>query len=159
MTRNDKALLDEIFQRFGSPSQEAQFQIHGYFQKAEAIDRPASIRSADESAARLIQELSHKIEQLNAYRRALAERYSYLETAPTVPIVRLIRKRDYYSKKVHYHLCISRRFVDSDTEIEESRSTYPGTERSTAIKDFRAYVKARPGIIAEMEIQKGRWEK
>lgn len=159
MAIDNKTLLSELFQRYGSPSDEAQFQINGYFQKAESINRPADVQREDERAVRLICEMQFKIDQLNAYRLSLAERYNFLATAPTVPVVRLIRERNYYSNKVFYYLCTFRRFVDSGTEIEESRRTYPGTERFTAIKDFHAYAKAHPGIIAEMDIEKGRWEK
>ena len=159
MTLDNKTLLDELFQRYGHPSQEADFRINGYFRKAESLNKPADVRREDERADRMIEELSHKINQLKAYRFSLAERYSFLETAPTVPVVRLIREKDYYNKKVHYHLCIFRRFIDSDTEIEESRRTYPGTERNNAICDFHAYVKAHPGIIAEMDIERKHWER
>lgn len=159
MAIDNKALLSELFQRYGSPSDEAQFQINGYFRKAESINEPAYVQREDESAARLIGELQYKIDQLNAYRLSLAERYNFLATAPTVPIVRLLRERDYYGKKVYYYLCILHRFVDSGIEVEESRRKYSGTERSSAIKDFRAYEKAHPGIIAEMDIEKRRWEK
>ena len=107
----------------------------------------------------MIEELSHKINQLTAYRLSLTERYNFLETALTVPVVRLIRERDYYNKKVHYYLCTLRRFDDSGIDVEESRRQYPGIERNNAICDFRAYVKAHPGIIAEMDIEKQRGEK
>ena len=117
------------------------------------------MQQADKHAAYMIEELQHKIDQLKAYRLFLADRYGFLETAPSVPVVRLTRKRDYSSSKVHYYLCTYRRFVDSETEVEESRREYPGTERNNAIKDFHAYTKAHPGIISEMDIQKGRWEK
>ena len=159
MTSKDNALLSELFQWYGRPAQEAQFQIHGYFRKAESINKTADVQQADKHAAYMIEELQHKIDQLKAYRLSLADRYGFLETAPSVPVVRLTRKRDYSSSKVHYYLCTYRRFVDSETEVEESRREYPGTERNNAIKDFHAYTKAHPGIISEMDIQKGRWEK
>ena len=159
MTSKDNALLSELFQWYGRPAQEAQFQIHGFFRKAESINKSTDVQQADKHVAQMIDELQCKIDQLNAYRRALAERYNYLETVPTIPIVRLIRKRDYYSKKVYYYLLTFRRFADSDIEVEESRREYPGTERSSAITDFHAYKKAHPGIVAEMDIEKARWEK
>ena len=37
MTDKDNELLSELFQWYGRPAQEAQFQIHGYFRKAESI--------------------------------------------------------------------------------------------------------------------------
>lgn len=161
MTDSDKTLLDELFQRYGSSSQEAVFQITGCFTKADNISKTAYIQTEDKEAAHMIEELLHKIDQLNAYRLSLAERYNVLETAPTIPVVRLSRERNFYSegKKVYYYLYTLRRFIDSGAEVEESRRKYPGTERNAAIKDFRAYVKSHPGIIAEMDIEKSRWEK
>lgn len=159
MTLDNKTLLDELFQRYGHPSQEADFRITGYFQKAESLNKSADVQQEDKRAAQMIEELSHKINQLTAYRLSLTERYNFLETALTVPVVRLIRERDYYNKKVHYYLCTLRRFVDSGIDVEESRRQYPDTERSSAIKDFHAYAKSHLGIIAEMDIEKQRWEK
>lgn len=159
MTDKNKTLLEELFQRYGSPVQETEFNIRGYFTKAESIHKTEHIQHEDERAQRVIQELQHKINQLTAYRISLAEQYSLLETAPTIPIVRLKRRRDYRDKKVHYYLSTFRRFTESGIEVEESRQTYPGTERNQAIKDFQAYTKAHPGIIAEMDITKSRWER
>ncbi len=160
MTDNDKMLLDEMFQRYGRSSKDAEFRITGYFTKAESINKTIDIQNEDKRAVRMIEELLHAVDQLNAYRLSLAERYNVLETAPTIPVVRLSRERNFYSdKKVYYYLCTLRRFVGSGVEVEESRRKYPGTERNAAIKDFHAYVKSHPGITAEMNIEKSRWEK
>lgn len=159
MNEDNKILLEELFQRYGTPSQEAEIHVRGYFLKAESITKTDFIRHEDENALHLIQELQHKIDQLNAYRLSLAERYNHLETDPAVPVVRLSRQRDYYRKKVFYHLCTFRRFIETGVEVEESRRTYPGTERSQAIKDFQSYTKTHPGITAEMNIEKHRWER
>ena len=159
MTDENKILLEELFQRYGAPAQETELRITGYFTKAESIHKTEHIRREDERAQRLIQELQTKIEQLTAYRISLAEQYSFLETAPTIPIVRLKRRRDYNDKKVYYYLRTFRRFAESGIEVEESCQTYPGTERNQALKDFQAYTKAHPGIIAEIDIAKSRWER
>ena len=159
MTDETKILVEELFQRYGSPVQETELRITGYFTKAESIHKTEHIRREDERAQRLIQELQTKIEQLTAYRISLAEQYSLLETAPTIPIVRLKRRRDYRDKKVYYYLSTFRRFTESGIEVEESCQTYPGTERNQALKDFQAYTKAHPGIIAEIDIAKSRWER
>ena len=39
------------------------------------------------------------------------------------------------------------------------RNVYPGTGRSQALKDFAAYQKSHPGIIAVKDIEKGKWER
>lgn len=49
--------------------------------------------------------------------------------------------------------------VDCGKEVEQERTTYPGTARSQAIKDYNAYVKSHPGILAYLEIEKSQWER
>lgn len=159
MTDENKSLLAEMFQRYGQPSDEANIELRDYFIKAESINEAERIQRYDESAARLIQRCEETISRLAAYRVSLAERYSYLATAPCIPVVRLERERNSYSGKVYYFLLTLRRFLEDGTEVEESRKKYPGTERWKAVSDFKAYVKAHPGITAEMDIEKMRWEK
>lgn len=159
MSPENQKLLSELFQRYGHPAPDAQFSIHGYFRKAENIMKGKDIQQADETARRLIREFQFRIEQLNAYRISLAEQYNFLETAPSVPVVRLSRRRDYYTGKVFYDLCISRRYVETAVEVEESRCTYPGSERRQAIREYQSYLKSHPGIIAKMDIAKKHWEK
>lgn len=159
MTDENKALLAEMFQRYGQPSDEANIELRDYFIKAESMNETDRIRRYDESAARLIQRCEETISRLTAYRVSLAERYSYLAAAPSIPVVRLERDRNSYSGKVYYFLRTLRRFPEDGTEVEKSRKKYPGAERHKAISDFKAYVKAHPGITAEMDIEKRRWEK
>ena len=148
-----------MFQHYGHPSSEAKIELHGYFTKAESMNEAARIQRFDETAARLIRECKDTISWLAAYRISLAERYSFLATSPSVPVVRLEREKNSYDGKVYYFLRTLRRFLEDGTEVEESREKYPGTERRTAIADYQAYVKAHPGITAEMDIEKRRWEK
>lgn len=159
MTDENKALLGEMFQRYGHRSNEAQIDIRSYFIRAETLNETGRIQLYDESAVRLIQKCEETIAQLKAYRISLAERYSFLATSPSVPVVRLVRIRNSYDSKVYYHLLTLRRFLEDGTEVEESREKYPGSERRKAIADYKAYVKAHPGIAAEMDIEKKRWEK
>jgi len=136
MTLDNKTLLDELFQRYGHPSQEADFRITCYFQKAESLNKSADVQREDKRAAQMIEELSHKINQLTAYRLSLTERYNFLETALTVPVVRLIRERDYYNKKVHYYLCTLRRFVDSGIDVEKAADNIPAQNGAAQSKTF-----------------------
>jgi len=64
MTLDHKTLLDELFQRYGHPSQEADFRITGYFQKAESLNKSADVQREDKRAAQMIEELSHKPESV-----------------------------------------------------------------------------------------------
>lgn len=159
MTKENETLLAEMFQRYGHPTDQAEITLRGYFVKADSINETDRIQSHDESAARMIRECQAVISRLTAYRLSLAERYNYLSVAPSIPVVRLERDKNSYDGKVYYYLRILRRFLDDKTEVEERREKYPGAERHKAIADYKAYMKAHPGITAEMDIGKKRWEK
>lgn len=50
-------------------------------------------------------------------------------------------------------------FAANYVQASNKRKTYPGTERRQALKDFAAYQKSHPGIIAVKDIEKARWER
>lgn len=153
----DKALKD-LFSRYGHPSTEADIRISGYLLRPDQLDTTARVKDYDKSAERIIQELEEKIQQLKAYRIALAERYNYLATAPTVPVVRLIRQKTYEGKVFYYLEVYSRNLLDGK-EVKASSTTFPGKERHKAIAAYNDFVKAHPGIAAEMDIEKRSWER
>ena len=153
----DKALKD-LFSRYGHPSTEADIRINGYLLRPDQLDTTARVKDYDKSAERIIQELEEKIQQLKAYRIALAERYNYLATAPTVPVVRLIRQKTYEGKVFYYLEVYSRNLLDGK-EVKASSTTFPGKERHKAIAAYNDFVKAHPGIAAEMDIEKRSWER
>lgn len=156
MTPEQIADLDELFQRYGSPSREADFRISGYFSRADTIDTVGRIEREDKAASRMIENLQTKIRQLTAYRASLMERYNFLATAPTVPVIRLKRER---RDKAFYILTVyDRNLLDSHEVMRES-TRYPGTERHKAINAYNTYIKQHPGIIAEMNIEKSHWER
>lgn len=159
MTAEQQKNLDELFTRYGNPSTEAEFRITGYYTKANAIDELDRIRRADENAQRDIEQMQEKIRKLSAYRVSLAERYNFLSTAPTVPVVRLIRRKDSYNNKVFYYLKTFNRNLLDGHEVQTGCTTYPGTDRLKAIDDFNQYVKSHPGIEAEKQIEKPKWER
>lgn len=153
-------LVKKLFSRsWNSAKGETEVHLRGWFISADKLDTPDRITMYDRSAADLIRECEEAIEQLKAYRATLTERYNHLATAPTVPVVKLTRRRSYYDKLVYFDLVTARRFIDDCTDVEESRQTFPGRERKQAIAAYREYVKAHPGIIAEMDIEKARWER
>ena len=157
MTNENKALLAGMFRRYGSPSDEADIRLHGWFRKAETMTNADDVQRMDERAARMIADCQEVIQQLNVFRMSLADRYGFLVSAPSVPVVRLVRERNVYDKRVYYFLRTFHRFLDG-TETEESCTKYSGMERAKAIADYQRYVKEHPGITAEMDIEKGRWE-
>ena len=153
----DKALKD-LFSRYGHPSTEADIRISGYLLRPDQLDTTARVKDYDKSAERIIQELEEKIQQLKAYRIALAERYNYLDTAPTVPVVRLIRQKTYQGRVFYYLTTYERNLLDGK-EVKTSTTTFPGKERHKAIAAYNDYIKAHPGIAAEIDIEKRSWER
>ena len=158
MTPEQNRTMQELFQRYGSPAREADIRINGYLLYPEDLDSTARVKDYDKSAARIIRELEEKIQQLKAYRIALAERYNYLATAPTVPVVRLTRRKTYEGKVFYYLEVYSRNLLDGK-EVKASSTTFPGKERHKAIAAYNDYVQAHPGIAAEMDIEKRSWER
>ena len=158
MTPEQNAAFNELFSRYGHPVKEADIRITGYLLHPEDLDSTARVKDYDKSAARLIQNLEEKIQQLKVYRIALAERYNYLATAPTSPVVRLTRQKTYEGKVFYYLEIYSRNLLDGK-EVKTSTITFPGKERHKAIAAYTDYVKAHPGITAEMDIEKRSWER
>ena len=153
----DKAMKD-LFSRYGHPSTEADIRISGYLLHPDDLDTTARVKDYDQTAERTIQELEEKIRQLKVYRIALAERYNYLATAPTAPVVRLTRRKT-YEGKVFYYLTIYERNLLDGKEVKTNSTTFPGKERHKAIAAYNDYVQAHPGITAEMDIEKRSWER
>lgn len=160
MTDENKALLADFFRRYGERADEAQPRLYcPTLHRAETINEVKRVQNYDGYAVELIRNCENIIKLAQAYRLSLAERYNYLTTTPTVPVVRLERHKHIYTNKVYYYLRTYRRMVDGGADVQESETKYPGTERRKALADFAAYVKAHPGIIAEKNIEPARWEK
>lgn len=164
MTENQKALVTDFFNggySFGSwPNPRdigREFRIRDFLMNPENIHEINKIAAYDKGAEETIEQCRKAIETLTAYRLALSERYNELATAPVVPVVKLIREKRYH-QNVFYHLITCNRNLDSGKDTGESRTTYEGSERHKAIKDFEAYCKSHPGIIAVKQIEKSIWE-
>lgn len=163
MTDEQNAALDRVFQRYGRPSDEWNDTIHIYHRHPSKFESCKEIRSFDRSISDDIKRLEAALDGLKAYQVAVAERYAELATAPTVPVVKLIRRR--YGRygvdagKVFYDLKTCDRNLNENLDVETSSTTFPGTERRKAIAAYHAYVKSHPGIIAEMDIEKPKWER
>lgn len=158
MTPEQEEELQELFTKYGHPSTESDERIYIYLTHPEAINKLTDVVKYDEKAIDYIAELERKITQLKAYRLALSERYNYLASAPQQPVVRLKRVRS-YSGKIFYHLNTYTKNLLDGNEVETSSTKYTGQERSKAISDYKSYVKAHPGILAEMQIEKPNWER
>ena len=72
-----------LFERYGSPSEEAEIRFYGYLTRPDKLDTFKRIRDNDDSAARMIADCKHLVAQLTAYRQDLAKRYNELATMPS----------------------------------------------------------------------------
>ena len=158
MTSEQNKALKDLFSRYGHPSTEADIRVTGYLLHPGDLDTTARVKDYDQSAERIIQELEEKIRQLQVYRIALAERYNYIATAPTVPVVRLTRQKTYEGRVFYYLTTYERNLLDGK-EVKTSTTTFPGKERHKAIAAYNDYIKAHPGIAAEIDIEKRSWER
>ena len=68
------ATLDDLFNRYGHPSDEWNATKHFYYTRADCIRRIEDIQHADKKAQRDIAELLQVVELLQEYRRKLHER-------------------------------------------------------------------------------------
>lgn len=149
--------LSDLYNRHTGGVAEFCCQVYLYGQDPAAMLDLKSLESADRRAADDIRRLESYAEALKLYRAAVAQRYQELATAPTVPVITLKRTKTSYNG-IRYTLAEYRQYLDG-TRTELRHTTYSGKERHKAIAAFNAAVKAHPGITAEMDIAKGRWER
>lgn len=147
----------DLFQRYGSPSREANVQIRDYLIRPDALTADR-IANYDKSAARTIAECRQLIDQLTEYRQALAERYAQLATAAYRDRLELRRDPGYRGKPVIYSVQIVRTYEDGTTETPLSE-TYTGTDRRKAFARFAALQKERPGIETIQDTDRRAWER
>lgn len=147
----------ELFQRYGSPSKDAEIRILYYLQRPEALDTFDKIKRYDGEAAQIIAQCKKLIEDMSEYRQDLAARYNQLATMPSRRRLRLERYVNFNNKKFYY----IRHFTNYDdgTVVETETETFPGKERRAALARFAELKKQYPGIVAEMDIEKKSWEK
>lgn len=131
-----------------------QIRLFFYFSKPSTMTLER-IKLNDKSAAQHIAECENAIELLKAYRLDMAQRYNDLAVMPyTLHLKLQRRKRD----NVTFTLTITRTYEDG-TEVSELRETYTGLQRAEAIKRYNQIKKERPGILSELAIEKGRFER
>lgn len=130
------------------------------------VKNPATIHSMDllarydSYAQQSINDCKRLIETLEAYRLQLHERAQTLTTAPYHYELELMREKRWNDSPVLYFLTLYRVFDVPGIERQaETETRYKGTERHKALKDFEAMKKARPGIIATLDIERRSWER
>ena len=145
----------DLFQRYGSPSKEAEIRLIYYLLRPEAMDTFDRIKHYDERAAQLVSQCKTLIEYMSEYRQDLAARYNQLATMPSSRRLKIERYVNYDNKKFYY----IRHFTDYDDGTSVETETFPGKERRAALARFAELKKQYPGIVTEMDIGKKAWEK
>ena len=148
---------ETLFQRYGSPSTEAEIRITAYLIRPDKLTADR-IPWNDEQAARLISGCESLIASLKEYRQALAERYAMLQTAPYKLRLELKREAGWRGKGVDYYVNIYRTYEDG-TEVMELNEHYTGKQRREALARFEELKKQRPGIEIVKDIEKRSWER
>lgn len=159
MTQEQIQTIDDFFSGYGTDSNGYKsISKYYHFQKPSSIYDLKDIVKRDTEIANYINELTSQIEVLKTMRIAYAERYNELSVSPVKKAVRLKRQKSYYENKVYYYISYVDIYEDGHEEITKT-DKFTGKERKTAIENYNAYVKAHPGIIADMDIEKGKWER
>ena len=158
MTQDQKAILDSFFNdsyhcRDGLYSDD----IYLYMRMPARITDADELRRRDKDLVRRIAELEDLAARLKVVRLAYAERYNELYSTQSYPVVSLKRQKK-YGGNVYYYFSTFRRY-ENGQETERATKTFAGSERAAAIQHYKTYVKNHPGIIAELDMQKGKWEK
>ena len=148
---------ETLFQRYGSPSTDAEIRITAYLIRPDKLTADR-IPWNDEQAARLISGCESLIASLKEYRKALAERYAMLQTAPYKLRLEIERKPSYNGSGVLYYVRIVREYQDG-TEVQELAETYQGKQRREALARFEELKKQRPGIETMKDIERRSWER
>lgn len=146
-----------LFTRYGAPCTDSNITLRIYLIHPGTISKREDIARYDKSAARDIEALETHLAALKEYRRALAARYSQLETMPYTERVELERYPS-STRGIQYYIRIVRRYEDG-SEVNQLSETYDGKQRHIALKRFAEIQKQRPGIEAIKDIERRPWER
>ena len=144
---------------FRNNRQELSVTRHIYLPDPNTLNTMDRLTYQGAQAARYADEFREMIQTMESYQSLIYDRVQALTTAPYHTEIHL-RREKWYKSKVKYYLDVKKVYDTLEIEPETiKRNVYPGTGRSQAIKDFEAYQKSHPGIIAVKDIGKGKWER
>lgn len=155
----NKHLLDKLFTRYGYVTKDTSDQkIYIYERHPETLHTEKDILNSFKHAEKELESLEEAMEELKAYRIALAERYNYITTAPTKQKIRLYREKKYGGKVFYFIQFYTVNLVDGYEDLTEV-IRYEGKERKKAIEHFEQLKKEKTGVIFEQDIERARWER
>lgn len=154
----DKATLAQHFK--SSYHRELNETRHIFLPNPDKLHTMKDLTYHGSQAARYAAEFKALIETMEAYQSLIYDRVQALTTAQYHTEIHLTRQNQYWNHKIFYYLTVKKVYDTPGIEPETIEcTTYPGTERRQALKDFAAYQKSHPGIIAVKDIEKARWER
>lgn len=147
--------LEELFEF----RRENEIRLYTYLIHPDNLQSTDTLYQTDLRVAREIRNAENLIRLLQQYRKALFERSRKISATVYSPVLKFWRKKDYYTKKVTYHLTVCLRSSDPSISEQETLSeSFPGTARRDAFRRFEELKKTHPGILTEVHTQKERWE-
>lgn len=159
MTDEQRQVIESLFKRYGSASDDVELHAREYLIKPEKLDTIERVLHYDKSAEKTIEQLEKMIEKLQIYRIALCDQYNFLQTAPKKAIVKLKREKSYRDNKVYYYIMELEKNLINENETLISSKKFSGKVRKKAFEEFEEYIKNHPGVIAIKEIEKESWER
>ena len=154
------ASLDELFTRYGYPSDEMNEKIYFYFTRADKIETFDRVQKADKDAQDKITSLYAWIDLLKEYRKTLYERAQELCGASYTMKLTLRRRVDSWKNKRYYDITVVK-MIDAPNArpVAVLSEEYDGKERHKALKRFEELKKQYPNIETEKDIEKKQWER
>ena len=146
-----------FFSEYGRPYLESNEEIRIWLLHPDALDTLEDVVRYDKSAAEYIARLESCVDILKYYRQELCKQYNKLATAASAPGIKLLREHS--CGKIKYRITWYTHYIDTGKDVKNEYKVFSGRERHIAIKQYREYVKAHPGIIATMDIEKPKWER
>ena len=154
------ATLDDLFSRYGYPSDEMNEKIYFYFTRADKIETFDRVQKADKDAQDKITSLYAWIDLLKEYRKTLYERAQELCAASYTMKLTLRRRVDSWKNKRYYDITVVK-MIDAPNArpVAVLSEEYDGKERHKALKRFEELKKQYPNIETEKDIEKKQWER
>ena len=146
---------NDLFTRYGTTVDYAEIDIRAYLRKPDCLNTADRIIQYDRSAAELIARCQGMIELMKQYRQDLTARYGQLATMNCKKQIKLERQN--YGN-IKYFISELTIYEDGTTESKHI-ATYPGKERTAAIKHFETLCKDHPNYEAIKDIARKAWER
>lgn len=159
MTEEQKAKVNTLFDRWGSPQQSSDVRFSIYVNNPDYLDKTEDIERNIKRAQEDINRFEKYIDILKTYQIALVEKYNEVLTAPKQMKAVLKRDRNYYDKHVYYYITTYEINLDTGVEVLKDSKRYAGKDKKQAFADFEQMHKENKNWIFEKDIDKKQWEK